>query len=85
MLQLFCHTTTEYSDQSLSFTSKEPHDHLSWSVSESAGTDSEKIPLEPIPEGDVKAGGDLTSASGVKGAETDVKYRDKSEDEECNK
>ena len=54
-------------------------------MSECAGIDSEKIPMEPIPEGDVKAGGDLTSASGVKGAETDVKYRDKSGDEECDK
>ena len=81
--------TAEYSGQSLSFTTKEPH--LSWSVSESAGIDSEKKPLEPIPEGDVKAGGDLASASGVKGAETDVicnpdtMDRDKSKDEECDK
>ena len=60
-------------------------------MSESAGIDSEKKPLELIPEGDVKAGGDLASASGVKGAETDdicnpdPMDRDKSEDEECDK
>ena len=55
-------------------------------MSESTGIDGEKMPLEPIPEGDVKAGGDLTSlASDVKGAETDVKYRDKSEDEDFDK
>ena len=63
---------------------------MSWSASESemeTVTDSEKKPLEPIPEGDVK-GGDLTSANGVKGAETgdvicnpDTVDRDKSEDD----
>ena len=56
---LFCHTrchTTEYSGQSLSSMTKESH--LNWSVSESemeTGIDCEKKPLEPIPEGDVKA------------------------------
>ena len=76
--------TTEYSGQSKS--------HLSWSASESKGIDSEKKPLEQIPEGDVKADGDLTSASGVKGAEKDAVIcnpetvdRDRSEDEECDK
>ena len=73
---LFCLThchTTEYSGQSLSSTTKESH--LNWSVSESemeTGIDCEKKPLEPIPEGDVKAGGEFTnlsSAIGVKGAE----------------
>ena len=55
------------------------------------GIDSEKKPLEPIPEGDVK-GGDLPSASGVKGAEKgvvicnpDTVDRGRSEDEECDK
>ena len=51
-------------------------------MSESAGIDGEKMPLEQIPERDVKFGGDLTSASDVKGAETDVKCTDKSEDED---
>ena len=60
-------------------------------MSESAGIDNEKKPLEPILEEDVKAVRDLTSASGVKGAETDVICnldtvdRDKTEDEECDK
>ena len=71
---LFCHThchTTEYSGQSLSSTTKESH--LNWSVSESEMETGEKKPLEPIPEGDVRAGGEstnLSSAIGVKGAET---------------
>ena len=56
------------------------------------GIDSEMKQLEPIPEGDVKGGGDLTSASGVKGAETgvvicnpDTVDRDTSEDEDYYK
>ena len=59
------------------------------------GIDSEKKPLEPIPEGDVKAGEEstnLSSASGVKGAETSVVIhnpdtvdRDRSEDEDYDK
>ena len=74
MLYFVCHThTIEYSGQSLSSTTKEFH--LNWSVSESemeTENDSEQKPLEPIPEGDVKAGGestDLSSARDVKGAE----------------
>ena len=93
MLYLFCDThTTEYSGQSLSSTTIKSH--LSWSVSEcemETGIDSEMKQLEPIPEGDVK-GGDLTSASGVKGAETgdvmcnpDTEDRDRSEDEDYDK
>ena len=88
MLLLFCHThTAEYSGQSLSSTTKS---HLSWSATESeveTGIDSENKPLESIPEGDVK-GGDLPSASGVKGAEKgdvicnpDTVDRDRSEDD----
>ena len=65
--------------------------HLSWSASESEGIDNEKKPLKPIPEGDVKAGGDLPSAS-VKGSEKDAVIcnpdtvdRERSKDEECDK
>ena len=60
----------------LSSTTKESHLFLNWSVSESemeTGIDSEQKPLEPIPEGYVKAGGDSTNLSSprdVKGAET---------------
>ena len=63
--------------------------HPSWSASESEGIDNEKKTLEPIPEGDVKAGGDLPL---VKGSEKDAVIcnpdtvdRERSTDEEWDK
>lgn len=73
-LTCFAIYITESGRVSLTSTTKESH--LSLSVSESEtqmAVDSEKKPLEPIPEGDVKDGGEATSlpsASGGKGAET---------------